>query len=115
MRYLLAIILMVGLSGCADLNSELVCPSPSSSVSIPQTGTCVLVFVDPNLPACRAARPYISDLKRRTRVVTIDVNVNPQMVLRYHITVMPTYIVLRDGVEIKRTRWAPQVLQRWAI
>ena len=54
--------------------------------------------------ACRQDKPYLEQLRQAgLKIITIDADRHPELLDRYGVNLLPTYIVLEDGIEIKRT------------
>lgn len=55
---------------------------------------------------CRALAPALEELARevagRARVVKVDVDENPELARRYHVSSIPSLLVFRDGQELAR-------------
>ncbi len=64
----------------------------------------VLFFSATWCKPCQEAKPRIEELRKQGMKVTeIDIDQHPELAQKYRITQVPTFIVLEDGVEIKRT------------
>ncbi|HEU4655884.1 MAG TPA: thioredoxin [Capillimicrobium sp.] len=56
-------------------------------------------------PPCRVMKPVLEELAAErddVRVVTLDVDANPQTAARYHVLSMPTFVLFRGGAEVQR-------------
>ncbi len=54
--------------------------------------------------ACQRDKPKLVELRRRgVDVVEIDYDARPELVRKYRVRRLPTYIVLKDGEEVERT------------
>jgi thiol-disulfide isomerase/thioredoxin len=64
----------------------------------------VLAFTAKWCPACQRDKPQLEETRRKgIKVTEIDVDKHPELARKYGIKRLPTYIVLEDGKEIKRT------------
>lgn len=64
----------------------------------------VLVFSAKWCGACIRDKPRIEEMRQQgIKVTIIDYDENPEMFRKYGVSQMPTYIVLENGVEVKRT------------
>lgn len=64
----------------------------------------VLVFTAKWCSACQRDKPQIDEMRRRgVKVTEINVDQHPDLVRKHGIKSLPTYIVLKDGVEVERT------------
>jgi len=53
---------------------------------------------------CQRDKPKLAELRRRgVKVVEIDYDARPDLVRKYRVRRLPTYIVLKDGKEVERT------------
>ena len=80
------------------------CPTPDEQQPIPESTREVLFFSATWCQPCQEAKPRVEELRKQGMKVTeIDIDKNPELVRKYRITQVPTFIVLEDGVEIERT------------
>ena len=64
----------------------------------------LLAFTATWCPACQRDKPRLAELRREgLKISTIDADAQPELLHRYGVKLLPTYIVLKDGVEIQRT------------
>jgi thiol-disulfide isomerase/thioredoxin len=64
----------------------------------------VLAFTAEWCSDCQRDKPKLAALRNAgVKVTTIDVDKQRSIARKYGVTQLPTYIVLQDGVEIKRT------------
>ena len=103
MRRLSLLLLLVPvflLAGC-----EGVVVDPGKQPPEPQPDNIeVLVFTAKWCSACQRDKPQIDEMRRRgVKVTEINVDQHPDLVRKHGIKSLPTYIVLKDGVEVERT------------
>ena len=72
------------------------------------TPTCqvisVLAFTADWCQACQRDKPKLAELRRHgVEVVEIDYDARPDLVRKYRVRRLPTYIVLKNGEEVERT------------
>ena len=61
----------------------------------------VLAFTADWCPACQRDKPYIKQLQQQgLKITIID---DPKEIKRYGVKLLPTYIILENGIEMKRT------------
>ena len=103
----LCLLLPLFFVGCEGLTIDPKSCCPEESVTpepVPQSTREVLFFSATWCQPCQGARPQVEELRKQGMKVTeIDIDKNPQLAREYRITQVPTFIVLEDGVEIKRT------------
>lgn len=64
----------------------------------------VLAFTADWCQACQRDKPKLAELRRRgIDVVEIGYDVRPDLVRKYRVRRLPTYIVLQNGEEVERT------------
>lgn len=101
-RFLLTATVLVLFCGCEPQT-----PSPSPKTpdrSRPTPTHQVLAFTADWCQACQQDKPKLADLRRRgVEVVEIDYDARPDLVRKYRVRRLPTYIVLKDGKEVERT------------
>ena len=105
-RFLLTATVLVLFCGC-----EVQTPSPSPKAPdrscptpTPQTSHQVLAFTADWCQACQRDKPKLADLRRQgAEVIEIDYDARPDLVRKYGVRRLPTYIVLKDGKEVERT------------
>ena len=105
-RFLLISTVLVLFCGC-----EVQTPSPSPKTPdrshrtpTPQITHHVLAFTADWCPACQRDKPKLADLRRQgVEVIEIDYDARPDLVRKYRVRKLPTYIVLKDGKEVERT------------
>ena len=95
MRYLVLIVLVNLLLGCAD-------QMPDMDTDPPATYR-VLAFTAPYCASCQREKPEIAKLESVVRVTLIDSSVETTLSQEYGVRFLPTYILLKDGVEQSRT------------
>jgi len=79
------------------------CPAPDEQLQ-PESTREVLFFSATWCKPCQEAKPKVEELRQQGMKVTeIDIDQYPELAREYRITQVPTFIVLEDGVEIKRT------------
>lgn len=72
--------------------------------SHPRTSHQVLAFSAAWCGSCQRDKAMLEQLERRgVRVVRVDADSQPDLVTRYRVDRLPTYVVLQDGQEIRRT------------
>jgi len=70
----------------------------------PESTREVLFFTATWCKPCQEAKPRAEELRKQGMKVTeIDIDKNPELARKYRIKQVPTFVVLEDGVEIKRT------------
>ena len=71
-----------------------------------ETAPVLVDFTAAWCPPCKAIAPILDELADEyagsLRIVKVDVDENPSVAMRFGIRSMPTLVVLRDGVEVKR-------------
>ena len=79
--------------------------SPKAPDRSPPTPTCqVYAFTADWCQVCQRDKPKLAELRRRgVDVVEIDYDARPDLVRKYRIRRLPTYIVIEDGKEVERT------------
>jgi len=105
-RFLLTATVLVLFCGC-----EVQTPSPSPKTPdrsrptpTPQATHQVLAFTADWCQACQRDKPKLADLRRQgVKVIEIDYDARPDLVRKYRVRRLPTYIVLKDGEEVERT------------
>ena len=105
-RFLLTATVLVLFCGC-----EPQAPSPSPKTPdrsrptpTPQTTHQVLAFTADWCQACQRDKPKLADLRRQgVEVIEIDYDARPDLVRKYRVRRLPTYIVLKNGEEVERT------------
>lgn len=83
-------------------------PKQAESGQAEQASYKVYAFTAKWCKACQAEKPQLLRLRERLRergveVIEIDYDTNPGLVRQYHVRKLPTYVVLKDGVEVRRT------------
>ena len=64
----------------------------------------VLAFTAKWCPACQRDKPRIEQLRRQgLKITSIDADLQPELLKRYGVNLLPTYIVLEGGIEVRRT------------
>lgn len=53
-------------------------------------------------PPCKQMNPVIEDLEKKYTIDKIDIDKDPETTQKYGVMSIPTYIVEKDGKEIKR-------------
>ena len=103
-RFLLTATVLVffGVCGCEPQTR---CPSPKTpDRSRPTPTHQVYAFTADWCQACQQDKPKLADLRRQgVEVVEIDYDARPDLVRKYRVRRLPTYIVLKDGEEVERT------------
>ena len=105
-RFLLTATVLVFFCGCEQQTPS---PSPktpdrSRPTPTPQATHEVLAFTADWCQACQQDKPKLADLRARgIEVVEIDYDARPDLVRKYRVRRLPTYIVLQDGEEVERT------------
>ena len=103
-RFLLTATVLVLLCGCETQTPRQEAPDRSRPISTPQTTHQVLAFTADWCQACQRDKPKLDDLRRQgVEVVEIDYDARPNLVRKYRVRRLPTYIVLEDGKEVERT------------
>jgi thiol-disulfide isomerase/thioredoxin len=99
-HFLLTATVLVFFSGC-----ETQAPGQTAPDRSPPTPTHqVYAFTADWCEACQRDKPGLADLRRRgVHVVEIDCDARPDLVAKYRVRRLPTYIVLKDGEEVERT------------
>ncbi len=83
---------------------EVSTPSQSPDEQQAQSTREVLFFSATWCQPCQQAKPRVEELRKQGMKVTeFDIDEHPDLARKYRITQVPTFIVLEDGVEIKRT------------
>ena len=106
MRWLLFIAtVLVFFCGCEQQTVFASPKTPDRSRSAPRHQvTSVLAFTADWCQACQRDKPKLAELRRRgVEVVEIDYDALPDLVRKYRVRRLPTYIVLKDGEEVERT------------
>jgi len=103
-RFLLTATVLVLLAGCEQQSRRQEAPDRSRPTPTPQSTHQVLAFTADWCKACQQDKPRLADLRRQgVEVVEIDYDARPDLVRRYRVRRLPTYIVLKDGKEVERT------------
>ena len=103
-RLLLTATVLVLLAGCETQTPRQEAPDRSHPTPTPQTTHQVLAFTADWCQACQQDKPKLADLRRQgVEMVEIDYNARPDLVRKYRVRRLPTYIVLKDGKEVERT------------
>jgi thioredoxin 1 len=103
-QLLLTATVLVLLSGCETQTPRREAPDRSRPTPTPQTTHQVLAFTADWCQACQRDKPKLADLRRQgVEVVEIDYDARPDLVRKYRVRRLPTYIVLKDGEEVERT------------
>jgi thioredoxin 1 len=64
----------------------------------------VLFFETSGCGACKMMKPKVAELKSQGFMIrTIDLNVHEQQAMDYGIHAVPTFVLVRDGQEVRRT------------
>jgi thioredoxin 1 len=64
----------------------------------------VLAFTTPWCSACQKDKDEIAELRRKgVKITEINIDERPDLAEQYDVQVVPTYVVLQDGVEVQRT------------
>lgn len=64
----------------------------------------VLAFTSTWCGGCKADKPKIAELRRQgVKITEIDIAERQDLARKYQIEVLPTYVVLENGVEVQRT------------
>lgn len=99
-RFLLTATVLVLLCGCETQTPRQEAPDRSRPTPTHQ----VYAFTADWCQACQQDKPKLADLRRRgVEVVEIDYDARPDLVRKYQVRRLPTYIVLKDGEEVERT------------
>lgn len=76
----------------------------------------VLAFTSEDCRACQKDKPKLEELKERgVKVTEIDADEHPELDIEYGVESLPTYVVEKDGVEIKRARGVLVILSFLAM
>jgi len=103
-RLLLTATVLVLLCGCEQRAPKQEAPDRPRPTPTPQTTHQVLAFTADWCQACQQDKPKLADLRRQgVEVVEIDYDARPDLVRKYRVRQLPTYIVLKDGEEVERT------------
>ena len=99
-RFLLAATVLVLLCGCETQTPRQEAPDRSRPTPTHQ----VYAFTADWCQACQQDKPKLADLRRQgVEVIEIDYDARPDLVRKYRVRRLPTYIVLKDGKEVERT------------
>lgn len=109
---LLALASIMCFSGCGDITigqpqtnpetvpSDPVTPGPNT-IAVERE---VLAFTATWCGGCRQDKPQIAMLRERgVKITEINIDERPDLAKQYGVTVVPTYVVLENGVEVERT------------
>jgi len=103
-RFLLTATVLVLLCGCETQTPHQEAPDRSRPAPTPHTTHQVLAFTADWCQACQRDKPKLAELRRQgVEVVEIDYDARPDLVRKYRVRRLPTYIVLKDGKEVERT------------
>jgi len=103
-RFLLTAAVLVLLCGCEQQAPKQEAPDRSRPTRAPQTTHQIYAFTADWCQACQRDKPKLADLRRQgVEVVEIDYDARPDLVRKYRVRRLPTYIVLKDGKEVERT------------
>lgn len=95
-RYILLALLLLGLTGCEPQSVDFQPARAEDSLQ-------VLAFHYDPCAACDADEVGITDLVNRgVQVDVVQYDDRPHLFTRYGVEATPTYVLLRDGVEINR-------------
>jgi len=104
---LLSVFLVAGCDGVAiDLGNQPREPrvTPETDLEPQPDNIEVLVFTAKWCSACQRDKPQIETMRRRgVKVTEIDADEHPELLRKYGVRELPTYIVLEDGIEVERT------------
>ena len=97
---LIPLLILVGCTATAVKSSRQPLPAPQPLPANLE----ILVFSSKTCPACLRDKPQVDQMRRQgVQVTEIDTDEHPELVRQYRIRTLPTYVVLKDGVEIQRT------------
>lgn len=103
MRYLLIIALLV--AGCGEIVIGPPQREPETGPHNPSTVREVLAFTAPSCSGCQQGKEQLAELRRQgVKITEVDINRRPDLARAYHIESVPTYVVLENGVEVRRTQ-----------
>jgi len=76
-----------------------------SAFATPQAETVkVYAFTAPWCSACQQAKPIITEMRAKgVSVISINTDDQPELAKEHRIKYLPTFIVFKDGVSVKRT------------
>jgi thiol-disulfide isomerase/thioredoxin len=98
--FLLTATVLMLFGGCEQQAPKL----QASDRSRPATKHQVYAFTADWCQACQQDKPKLAELRRRgIDVVEIDYDARSDLVRKYRVRRLPTYIVLKDGEEVERT------------
>ena len=103
MRYL-TFLFCVFLASCAE-------SSQVNTVNPPPSSYHVLVFTASWCSACQSDKPQIEALRKQVHVIVVDADANQDQIRKYHIRLLPTYILIKDGKEQMRTNHIHDLLR----
>lgn len=81
----------------------------SESSDIPQQGAVVIDFFATWCGPCKRIAPAFEKLAESLQTIVflkVDVDEAPELVNQFDVSVMPTFVFLKDGKEIKRVEGA---------
>ena len=105
-RLLLTATVLVLFCGCEQQTPSLSPKTPDRSrpIPTPQATHQVLAFTADWCRAWQRDKPKLAELRRQgVEVIEIDYDARPDLVRKYRVRRLPTYIVLKDGKEVERT------------
>jgi thioredoxin 1 len=103
-RFLLTATVLVLFCGCETQTPRQEAPDRSRPTPTPQSAHQVLAFTADWCQACQQDKPKLAELRRQgVEVVEINYDARPDLVQKYRVRRLPTYIVLKDGKEVERT------------
>lgn len=107
---LLALTSIMCFSGCGEITIGQPQTNPETVPSEPATPNTisvereVLAFSAPWCSGCQKDKPQIAMLRERgVKITEINIDERPDLAEQYGVTVVPTYVVLENGVEVERT------------
>jgi thiol-disulfide isomerase/thioredoxin len=102
--FLLTATVLVFLCVCGQQTAFAAPKASDRSRPTPKHQVFVLAFTADWCQACQRDKPKLAELRRRgVEVVEIDYDARPDLVRKYRVRRLPTYIVLEDGEEVERT------------
>lgn len=103
-RLLLAVVLMLSVAGCSIQFGSPLAPAPVKPSPKAQPTVQVLDFTATWCKPCQVNAPKIDAIEREgVSIIRYDFDQHVDLVAKYAVNSVPTYIVMKNGREYKRT------------
>lgn len=99
----IAVLTLAVLAGCESSFDVTPTPEPAPIlVPAPIERRQIVAFQATWCGACQQDKPELATLDSELEVVRIDADQRPDLVERFGVTALPTYVVMKDGREVGR-------------